>query len=66
MAGSDLLLVAALIVAGYVFTRSEAPTRPTGEHSSVWEQRADVISDEFDDQTRNDERFVGVPLSPYQ
>lgn len=66
MEANDLLLLGALVVAGYVFTRSDEDARPTGENSATWAQRADIISDEFDDQTRNEERFIGVPISPYQ
>lgn len=63
---NDIIVVAALVAAGWVFTRSDSDPRPTGEQSSVWGQRADLISDEFDEATRNEERYVGVPVSPYQ
>lgn len=38
----------------------------TGGNVDVWADRADQLSDAVDDEVRNEERFVGVPTSPYQ
>lgn len=81
MENSTLILVVALLGGGYVLSQSEGfadwaeettnrdltdANNATGEDSDEWAERTETISDAVDEQVRNEERFAGVPVSPYQ
>jgi hypothetical protein len=81
MKGTELFAIGALVLAAWLASRSETlvtvverstnrdvsdVNEPTGDMADVWADRADELSDAVDEAVRNEERYVGVPVSPYQ
>jgi hypothetical protein len=82
MARSTMLAVGAVVVGLlYAVSRSSAAVtrveqgldrdvsgrnEPAGLDASRFADRISQLSDSVDEQVRNEERFAGVPVSPYQ
>lgn len=80
MAVSDYLWVAGALVGAYILTRPSTVTaletglnvelsgsnEPSGVDHNAIADRLSGLSDAVRDQVRNEERFAGSPVSPYQ